>query len=195
MARGIKEANIKIKKDKTSFNDDLFIHKTIFDTSKEFEYKSKVIMCYENKRIIRKLMDVPQYPMDSFMILTVNGFEKAMELSAIGRKLLTYIIKHLKINSNYVILDTNKIKFELAIPNDQMVSRAKKELVDNEFIGRAPDEKVGVYVINHNMFFRGSRNEFIDKYKKEFLIDDCSDIPMEVGEQYFDEEKGYWVEK
>lgn len=172
MARGIKDVNLNVTKNVSYKHDDLFIHKTTFHVSRKFDVKEKCVMCYENDRFLRKALPVAQYPIAPFVTLTIDAIEKMNKLTPTARIILTHIIKKLNINSNYIILDTDELKNILNTKFDSFISKYKKELVDAGFIDRAPGEKVGVYVINHNMFFKGARNEFITKYNETFLMED-----------------------
>ena len=82
-------------------------------------------------------------------------------------RFIKYIAANIEYNSNKIILsstDANIIKI-IKAPNN--FSRYIDKLEEYDIIART--NKRGVYVVNHNMIFKGTYTTFVDDYMKIYL--------------------------
>lgn len=82
--------------------------------------------------------------------------------SIVTIRLICYIAKVVKFNSNKVILNSNNKDIKVICPNANNFNKYITELEANNIIRKTT--KQSVYVVNHEMIFKGSYSDFIKVY-------------------------------
>ena len=90
-------------------------------------------------------------------------------------KLIHYISSNLKPNSNKIIINPHDDVIKLITKSDRYFRTCRNILEKYDIIKRT--DKSNIYVVNHNMIFKGIYSDFIDIYKDNYeggkvVIDD-----------------------
>lgn len=96
--------------------------------------------------------------------ISIKGFEIAGELSKAGYRLLIYIFKNLEVNCPKINLSNIKICKELNEKYSYVITNAKKELINKHIIKLYNKGKFGEYLINVNLFFKGSPASYLNYF-------------------------------
>lgn len=122
------------------------------------------------KRTIKKRIDTKLYKRKPYMQVTKDGLDRYDRLSKRAKELFKIILFDKVYNStNSFVLNLEEIKSQFNIKENSNAYKLIKELKDNELISNVDGAKSNVYVINHNDVFKGSMEDFLDRYKIEIL--------------------------
>lgn len=125
--------------------------------------------------VTRKLVDN-----DVFAKVYVYGLQPILSLSVIGRTVMTYVIEHLKPNSDTIYIDTNDFD-----KSKQRVYAGILELCNKEILAKT--SRPGEYYINPTYVTNGNRlviaQEFIrQKYGEEVSLGQLPSALKEYGQ-------------
>lgn len=113
-----------------------------------------------------------------YMLISLEAFELAGELSRAGYRLLTYIFRHLKVGCPKITLSNTEICKETKEKYSYVITNAKKELLDKNIIEPCIEGRANEYLINVNLLFKGRINEYLSDYG-EIYGDDLEGIVIE----------------
>lgn len=117
--------------------------------------------------ICRKSIPAMNYRRRPFITTGIELFDAIIGLPKKSLILLGYIIKELKNGGNKIILEPKKVSEVIDEKYYTNTNKYINKLVEAKLIDKAPDSlERHLYVINHNTFFKGSFNKFIDSYNR-----------------------------
>ena len=90
-----------------------------------------------------------------------------LDLKANGRKVLTYILTHLKYNTNIISIDRKDVLKYLKSNDYAIITKGIDELMELHIIQRLEDRGKDVYKIPMNFLVRGNVNTMISIIEKE----------------------------
>ena len=98
-----------------------------------------------------------------YINFSIEGIKRFAKLSKGAQLLLIEMFETVK-DSNKFVTNTDKIKEIIHTKRSDEVYKVIKELKDADFLYKGGKEnKDTVYVINHNLWFRGNYNKFMNK--------------------------------
>lgn len=110
---------------------------------------------------------------DRYAYVPLELLEILATLSTAGRKLIMYFYKNVKLNYNWVKMDSTIGLKVIDGKYPPQYFKAIRELLDNKLVAKS-DQK-NVYVINHNLFAYGSYNDIVSKLKHKIVMSDKYD--------------------
>lgn len=164
-------ANIKINKIRKQFRYDRtfsFIESSDFyfnNEDKLTDMSLKVKNEDSNGNYVRKNFRCKRYVRVPYITLAIDALPLVNKLSVKAFKLFYYIVNKIIAGTNAIELTKTTVADVIDNNNDQVVSITLGELVKIRFIAKSPlCPNRRVFTINHNLFFKGDYNRFIDKY-------------------------------
>lgn len=132
----------------------------INDIKKLVEENSSIKVCIIEEEQIR-------YSGNFFQIYW-DGMNNLRNLRAHGFSMLNYIYRNIKFGSNWIIINQTSIAEELNTSQPR-INDGIKQLIEQGFIVKGINCPKNVYIINHNMIFKGDRNKFINDYIELYI--------------------------
>lgn len=114
----------------------------------------------ETRMVIRKKVDK-----EEFVKVFKDQISILFELTKTAQKILTYFIKSLGINKDFVIFDRQKAKEYSGLCSDASIYRGLGELIQKNVIAKSTLTQV--YYINPKIIFNGDRLVVINAWEKE----------------------------
>lgn len=125
-------------------------------------------------KLLIKNVDCIGFSRDPYLTSANELFDVVRKLSKRAYSIFKYIIDNIDFNHNYIVLTTKDIGEIINSTNKCTISNYLNELIKANLIAKANSCLVNdAYTINHNLFFKGSYNNFIYKYNK--IYGECDD--------------------
>lgn len=170
------KANSIINKAKTTFTEDIVENaKRISDNivPSPFIMDRTKIQYQTYDDIINKIITKEYYLNREFACIE-NHFSIIIDnLSSSGIRILCKIIGLLQLNKNYIYLPT-KVLEVLCKLDVKSVVKGINELITNRVLART--NRKGIYVINHNIIFKGDYKKFEETYNALFGYVNINDV-------------------
>ena len=110
-------------------------------------------------------LDGYSYNRDKYFTASMDYDYAIRNLSKKAFILFEYIKNNIDYGSNYIVLNTDTIGEIIDEKHKANIYARIKELIDNNLIARSHSAtNKNTYVINHNLFFIGSYNKFVNDY-------------------------------
>lgn len=177
--RGVANIKNKIIKEYIKDNINPNVCKSNFKIDTSYKLTNKTIYSYiDGKRNIINYIgrDYNIFNKSPFMLISLELFTLAGELSKSGYRLLGYIFKNLKIGSPKIKLSNIEVAKELNEKYTYVISNAKKELINKNIIEKYKDGNNDEYLINVSLLFKGKINEYLSDYGAIYGDDECGII-------------------
>lgn len=123
--------------------------------------------------IINKIITKEYYLNREFSCVEVYFSNIIDNLSSSGIRILCKVIGLLQLNKNYIYLPT-KVLEVLCKLNVKSVVKGVNELITNKVLART--NRKGIYVINHNIIFKGDYKKFEETYNALFGCVNINDV-------------------
>lgn len=170
-----KATNI-INKAKTTFTEDIVENaKRISDNivPSPFIIDRTKIQYQTYDDIINKII-TKEYYLNREFACVENHFSTIIDnLSSSGIRILCKVIGLLQLNKNYIYLPT-KVLEVLCKMDVKSVVKGINELITNKVLART--NRKGIYVINHNIIFKGDYKKFEETYNALFGYVNINDV-------------------
>lgn len=101
-----------------------------------------------------------KFNLDAIPIILIN-------LKSDGRKVLAYILTHLKFNTNVITLDRKDVLKYLGIKDNAVISKGIKMLLEEQIIENVEDAPKDTYKVPMNLLVRGNVNTMMSTLEKE----------------------------
>lgn len=104
----------------------------------------------------------------NFFQIYWEGMNNLRGLRAHGLSMLNYIYRNIRFGSNWIVINQTGIAKELNTSQSR-INDGIRQLIEQGFIVKGTNCPNNVYIINHNMIFKGDRNKFINDYIELYI--------------------------